>query len=600
MRINSGGTGSAGDTKTYDSESLIVAANAHAKQYETMRSQFHTLRTAFTQIINLGSDFQGQGAEAIKSFYAAQVNVVDAWLRMIDKKIAYYHGVAGTIDDKNLGGNTVVQVPFLNEDLSRGYARSKEMIREQRDDISKILSSVSDLVSINVFSNHEVDQALDAAEEKRAKMVLDVQDLDQNLSNEYQQVNEDLPYIASLYGELINATRQGADVQPMHFNAQVYHDSKIYQVQDEMAKETQKYLKIKKQQEKAREVEKTSGKDPIESLAVAIEGKIADTADQVVDEVKKETAQAGRIVGEIKDEAEKLANSSAVQGVVHFTVGAADQVIENNTGLKIGHQDEWDQFKAYKSGEIAGDVFSAFEGVAEIIGGGGIIGGGTAISVAGAPETGGASLIVEPGALALGAAEIGHGSFVTANGFNNYAKDIKDLKQDMSVEKTGGGSNKAEDTVNEILTDGSHFSSGKLKPNVKYQTGEYDYLYETDELGRIREFNADDLKLTKREERLPHNAHTPGKEPGDHAGHLAADRFGGSPELDNLVSQSSSVNLSKYKKLENLWAKAVEEGKDVSVNVKINYDGTGMRPISFNITYKIDGMRFKSLINNSE
>ncbi|MCO7125169.1 hypothetical protein NIE88_05195 [Sporolactobacillus shoreicorticis] len=41
------------------------------------------------------------------------------------------------------------------------------------------------------------------------------------------------------YEELINATRQGADVQPMHFNATAYHDSKIYQVQDEIRQETQ-------------------------------------------------------------------------------------------------------------------------------------------------------------------------------------------------------------------------------------------------------------------------------------------------------------------------------------------------------------------------
>lgn len=60
------------------------------------------------------------------------------------------------------------------------------------------------------------------------------------------------PAIKALYEELTNATRQGADVQPMHFNATAYHDSKIYQVQDEMQKETQKYLEIKKQQEQAR------------------------------------------------------------------------------------------------------------------------------------------------------------------------------------------------------------------------------------------------------------------------------------------------------------------------------------------------------------
>lgn len=85
---------------------------------------------------------------------------------------------------------------------------------------------------------------------------------------------------------------------------------------------------------------------------------------------------------------------------------------------------------------------------------------------------------------------------------------------------------------------------------------------------------------------------------GDHAGHIAADRFGGSPELDNLVSQSSSVNLSKYKKLENKWARAIEEGKHVSVNVKINYQGNNVRPSGFDVEYEINGrMSFASIEN---
>ncbi|WP_260445573.1 DNA/RNA non-specific endonuclease [Metabacillus elymi] len=153
--------------------------------------------------------------------------------------------------------------------------------------------------------------------------------------------------------------------------------------------------------------------------------------------------------------------------------------------------------------------------------------------------------------------------------------------------------------VDDIIKDGSHIiKGGKLKPNIKYQAGEYDYLYKTDESGRLTEFNADDLKLTERDNRLPHKSNTPGKEPGDHAGHLAADRFGGSPDLDNLVSQSSSVNLSKYKKLENHWAKAIEEGKDVSVNVQVKYEENSLRPSSFDIEYEIDGrMRFTSIEN---
>nr|WP_230136621.1 DNA/RNA non-specific endonuclease [Peribacillus frigoritolerans] len=50
---------------------------------------------------------------------------------------------------------------------------------------------------------------------------------------------------------------------------------------------------------------------------------------------------------------------------------------------------------------------------------------------------------------------------------------------------------------------------------------------------------------------MSHSKNTPGKVKGqDHAGHLAGDRFGGSPKIDNLVSQLSDVNLKKYKKVE--------------------------------------------------
>ena len=50
-----------------------------------------------------------------------------------------------------------------------------------------------------------------------------------------------------------------------------------------------------------------------------------------------------------------------------------------------------------------------------------------------------------------------------------------------------------------ILRDGSHFDEfGKLKPNVRYQAGEYEYLYRTDDLGRLQEWEAQDLQLTEK------------------------------------------------------------------------------------------------------
>lgn len=117
-------------------------------------------------------------------------------------------------------------------------------------------------------------------------------------------------------------------------------------------------------------------------------------------------------------------------------------------------------------------------------------------------------------------------------------------------------------------------------------------------MGRISKFETDNLQLTNRDSRLPHNPNTPGKLKGDHAGHLAGDRFGGSPELDNLVSQASNVNLSQYKKIENQWAKAIEEGKSVKVNVEVKYDGDSLRASKFNVQYEIDGEVFlKNILN---
>ncbi|WP_245647893.1 DNA/RNA non-specific endonuclease [Paenibacillus borealis] len=170
-----------------------------------------------------------------------------------------------------------------------------------------------------------------------------------------------------------------------------------------------------------------------------------------------------------------------------------------------------------------------------------------------------------------------------------------------AMDEMGGGGSRIEgpgEVPEKTFADNPFDDTGKLIPNAKYKAGEHQYNYETDQLGRIEKFSTDELKLTARDERLPHDANTPGKVTGDHAGHLAGDRFGGSPEIDNLVSQSSNVNLSKYKKIENQWAAAIKEGKQVKVNVEVKYEGDDLRPSKFIIDYEIDGEFFsKDLLN---
>ncbi|MBO5151630.1 MAG: DNA/RNA non-specific endonuclease [Oscillospiraceae bacterium] len=154
-----------------------------------------------------------------------------------------------------------------------------------------------------------------------------------------------------------------------------------------------------------------------------------------------------------------------------------------------------------------------------------------------------------------------------------------------------------------LVAKGEQFDeNGQLKPNIMYKTDDGEgrsYIYTTDDNSRIIKVSVENLEIKNREERLPHDINTPEKKDTDHAGHIIGDQFGGSPKLDNLVSQDAKLNMTEWKAMENTWAEAIKDGKQVSVDIKINYDGDSKRPSSFDVSYSIDGEMFiKSFDNN--
>ena len=121
--------------------------------------------------------------------------------------------------------------------------------------------------------------------------------------------------------------------------------------------------------------------------------------------------------------------------------------------------------------------------------------------------------------------------------------------------------------------------------------------------GDITSAHADELKLKQHDGRLNHKSNTPGKLAGDDAGYLFADQFGGSPDLDNLVSQRSDLNRAvkntdNYRSMEREWSKALKSGQKVTdVDIKLSYQNGTSRPSSFPVTYKIEGESFRRIFN---
>ena len=133
----------------------------------------------------------------------------------------------------------------------------------------------------------------------------------------------------------------------------------------------------------------------------------------------------------------------------------------------------------------------------------------------------------------------------------------------------------------------SHFSSTyALKPNENYEVN--GYSYETDRYGRITRCEGN-LRLESGKRYLNHQVRAGGEYRlgTDVGGHLIADRFGGSGRVDNIVPMDARLNDGDYKKMENEWARELEKGNQVHVEIRCRYSGDSERPDSFMIKYKM-------------
>lgn len=167
--------------------------------------------------------------------------------------------------------------------------------------------------------------------------------------------------------------------------------------------------------------------------------------------------------------------------------------------------------------------------------------------------------------------------------------------------KLRGPFQKLIDKLKVVEFDEVPFSKGSktgLQPNAHYKHGKNvpgkpKYEYVTDDKGRIVGAYTDDLKLKPAgQKRGPHDRRTPGKRPGDDAGHIFADQFDGAGDKGNLVSQLGTLNKGAWKDMEEEWADAIRAGKKVEVRIDINYAGDDLRPSDFLVEYVVDGEEF--------
>ncbi|CAH0161316.1 Putative ribonuclease YwqJ [Peribacillus sp. Bi96] len=619
--------------KIYEAKTLTAATKSRAKQYEELKKEVAALKKEFQGIVGLDNEFQGAGATAIKSFYEAQIEVADAWMELFTTQISFLEGIPASLEEADLSGNTVVEVPFLDGEVSTGINQAKSLVDEQASDLQRILNSIDDILPLDMFNQNDFNEKITLAGQRLDDTVTKVENVDRQLVEEYDVSVGQENVAVGLFRALLDATKQDGNVSPMTFNQSAFKNSDVYQVKDEVAGQMKDYQTFKKEQAEARKIEREMEElenRPWYEKAWDTTKTFTGEFTGYYDSIRASTG-VDPVTGRKLSDAERIAAGAMAAAGFIPVVGWAGRAIKGGSalyktakGLNAANH-ALDAYKTTKGFSLLQKTeygiygLLAANGLGEAVTGKDMFGNQLTeeqrqnglLMALGIGGVAGAAKIADKVASGtkfvpyskefaqkqvqkakVFGRQIGNvevplrirvEELATAygNNFKHVTFDkttIKDIVQKFAVKSDGGkGTGKvvlAKGSIEITKVEyGKHYTRERmkkvLKPNIEY-TSPGGHLYKTDEKGRITSVEGSlDLGSGKRNNYAQRIAGREDRLPDDQGGHLIASIFKGSGHLDNLVPMNANLNMGEWKKLEISWAKALDNIPPKTVEVKI-------------------------------
>ncbi|MCM3541735.1 T7SS effector LXG polymorphic toxin [Priestia megaterium] len=234
--------------KVYEASTLLAYAKDRVEAYKAFDEQLDVLKKALHAVATLDHEFQGKGADSIKGFYKSQVDIVTHWKSLVSSHQSYFNSIADYAEQAKLKGDTVVDVSFLEQELAVTNDRSKQMVEQQHTELEAILSNIEDIIHITPFPTEAFEDELSAAEKKRTETITAVEELDNQLSSEYEMLNSFYESVQFSVNGLEQLTSQGGSAYQLTFDAKAYKHSEAYKTQQQIDKVASGYVEGKAEQ----------------------------------------------------------------------------------------------------------------------------------------------------------------------------------------------------------------------------------------------------------------------------------------------------------------------------------------------------------------
>lgn len=142
--------------------------------------------------------------------------------------------------------------------------------------------------------------------------------------------------------------------------------------------------------------------------------------------------------------------------------------------------------------------------------------------------------------------------------------------------------------------------NGEILPNSEYTVNRN--TYKTDENGNKVSCDSNPEYTEEGSRNMKEQKESGGEErqENDDGGHIIARILGGAEGEENLVPMRRTINRGDYKKMENEIAKALQEGKKVTIHIDLEYAGGSQRPSKIKAEYIIAGKKTIVEYDNEE